>query len=174
MKKIVGYAMINFNSFSGRVTTIGDFPISVNDEHGGCYKLITVENEQGDVVNFVVSPCTYFVNQSIVSVRDWVTGYYDANAPVIMIFPPQYRALIMVLESRFQDVKVDYFDSDFLSRDGQLKLNISRNTQVLLPNGQPFTKNPANRDLIVVYSYSTRSIPAQTTPSKIIVWCSEL
>ncbi|MBY0099625.1 hypothetical protein [Mesobacillus maritimus] len=161
--------MTNFYSFQGTVTMIDDFNIGQNGE--GCYKFITVENGMGSVVNFVVTPNTYFVDHVIVSVGDTVTGYYDGDAPVPLIYPPQYRALIMVKEQPTQNVKVDFFNTQLVSRDGQLKLNLSPYTQILLTNGQPFTRNPANRDLIVIYGPSTKSIPAQTTPYRIIVLC---
>lgn len=163
------WGMTNFYSFQGTVTMIQDFNIGQNGE--GCNKLITVENEMGSVVNFVVTPTTYFVDHVIVAIGDRITGYYDGDAPVPLIYPPQYRALIMVKDSPFQNVKVDFFNQQFMSKDGQLKLNLSSYTQVLLTNGQPFSRNPANRDLIVIYGPSTKSIPAQTTPYRIIVLC---
>lgn len=163
--------MINFTSFHGTVTMISDFMIGLNGEGEGCYKLISVDNGYGSLVNFVVSPTTYFVDHVMVTVGDRVTGYYDANAPVPLIFPPQYRALVMAKDNPYQNVKIDYFNSQLESSDGQLKLNISPYTQVLLTNGQAFTRNAANRNLIVIYGPATKSIPAQTTPYKIIVWC---
>ncbi len=163
--------MINFTSFHGTVTMISDFMIGLNGEGEGCYKLISVDNGHGALVNFVVSPTTYFVDHVIVAVGDRITGYYDANAPVPLIFPPQYRALVMAKDNPYQNVKIDYFNSQLESSDGQLKLNISSYTQILLTNGQAFTSNPANRNLIVIYGPATKSIPAQTTPYKIIVWC---
>jgi hypothetical protein len=102
---------------------------------------------------------------------DLVTGFYDANAAVAMIFPPQLRAIVMARDSRYQNVKVDYFNSQLVSSDNSLSLNISPYTQIVLENGQAFTKIPANRNLIVVYGPTTKSIPAQTTPYEIIVIC---
>ena len=160
--------MVNFFSFSGTVAAIDEFMIG-NGE--GCTQLMTVQNDNGDIVNFVVSPTTYFVDQAMVSIGDRVTGYYDGNAPAILIYPPQYPALVVVKESPYQNVKVGYFDNQLVSSDGQLKLNLSPQTSVILRNGQRFTQYPAGRNLIVVYGASTRSIPAQTTPSTIIVWC---
>ncbi|PLS17396.1 hypothetical protein CVD28_12625 [Bacillus sp. M6-12] len=165
--------MVNLNSFRGTVTMISDFMISPNDEKAGCYKLFTVENETGETVNFVVSPTTYVVDHAMVAAGDRVTGYYDANAPVPLIYPPQYRALVMVRESPYQNVKADYFNEQLISSDGMLKLNLSPNTLIILPNGQAFSRYPANRNLIVIYGPSTKSIPAQTTPYKIIVMCWE-
>ena len=163
--------MVNFLFFHGTVTAINDFSVTANNEDEGCYKLLSVENQNREVVNFVVSPTTYFVNHAMVSVGDRVTGYYDGDAPVPLIYPPQYRALIMVKETPYQNVKVSYFNNQLVSADGQLKLNIAPTTPILLTNGQPFSKNPANRNLIVIYGPTTRSIPAQTTPYQIIVWC---
>ena len=162
---------INFQQFNGFVTQIDDFITSSNDEQAGCYKMFSVQNDAGSMVNFIVSPDTYLVDHTTVSVGDWVTGYYDGDAPVPLIYPPQYRALIIVRESPYQQVKVDYFDHDLLSSDGQLILNIAPNTSTLLTNGQAFTNNVANRNLIVSYGPTTMSIPAQTMPYKVIVYC---
>ncbi|WP_413305459.1 hypothetical protein AA0X95_03605 [Bacillus sp. 1P10SD] len=163
--------MINFYSFHGTVTMISDFFTGQTGEGEGCYQLMSVENGVGGTVNFVVSPTTYFVDHAMVKVGDRVTGYYDGNAPVPLIYPPQYRALVMVKDSPYQNVKVSYFDSQLVSSDGQLRLNLSPYTQMVLTNGQLFSKSPANRDLIVIYGPATKSIPAQTTPYRIIVLC---
>lgn len=166
-----GINMVSFKSFYGTITMINDFMTGQNGEEEGCYKLVSVDNGFGELVNFVVSPSTYFVDHAMIAVGDTVTGYYDANAPVPFIYPPQYRALIMVKETPFQNVKVDYFNNQLISSDGQLKLNLSPTTPILLTNNQIFSKNPINRNLIVIYGPSTKSIPARTSPYKIIVWC---
>lgn len=163
--------MVNFFSFRGTVTEINDFIVGANGEGEGCYTLMAVDNGAGASVNFVVSPSTYFVNQEMVSVGDTITGYYDGDAPVPLIYPPQYRALIVVKDDPYQNIKVDYFNSQLVSRDGQLQLNLSPFTPISLRNGQPFNKSIANRNLIVSYGPTTRSIPAQTTPYWVIVWC---
>ena len=163
--------MINFQAFRGTVTMISDFMIGSNDEGAGCYTLMSVDNGSGNSVNFVISPTTYFVDHAMVAVGDRITGYYDGNTALPLIFPPQYRALIIVKDNPNQQVKIDYFNSQFESSDGQLKLNISPYTPIVMTNGQAFTKSPANRNLIVIYGPTTRSIPAQTTPYEIIVWC---
>lgn len=165
--------MAAFLSFSGIITMINDFPTGAEGP-SGCYKLMTVQNGDGDIVNFVVTPDTYFVDHTMVRAGDPVIGFYDANAPVPLIYPPQYEAIVMAKVTRGQNVKVDYFNNQMLSSDGMLRLNIAPYTQILLENGQAFTQNPANRNLIVVYGATTASIPAQTTPSKIIVMCRQM
>jgi len=162
--------MIDFYSFTGIVAAISNFETQ-NYENEGCNQWMSVSNGNDGIVNFVVSPDTYFADQEVVRVGDFVTGYYNGNAPAILIYPPQYPALVVVKYNPYQNVKADYFNSHFISSDGQLKLNIAPYTKIMLKNGQPFTGNPANRNLIAFYGVSTRSIPAQTTPTKIVVWC---
>lgn len=160
--------MTNFLSFKGVVTTINNVNFDEGDQ-SGCHQFFTIENSQGEIVNFVVSPSTYFVGQ--VNIGDFVTGYYDGDLPVILIYPPQYQAMVIVKEEQGQNVKVDYFNSQLLSSDNQLQLNISPYTPIFLTNGVTFNQNPDNRDLIVIYRSTTFSIPAQTSPDRIIVLC---
>lgn len=166
-----GKEMKKYGSFSGTVTLIQDFSGGSDDELQGCFKLMSLLNDDGSIVNFVISPTTYFLDHVMVSVGDHVTGFYDVNVPVILIYPPQYQALIIVKNNPYQNVKVDYFNSQLVSSDGQLRLNISSYTPIVLQNNQPFTLSLANRNLLVVYRSATFSIPAQTTPDKIIVLC---
>jgi hypothetical protein len=163
--------MTNFLSFSGAVTAISDFFTGQRGEMEGCNKLFTVKDESGSIVNFVVTPSTYFINQETVMIGDKVTGYYNGDLPAILIYPPQYQALVIVKEYPDRNVKVSYFDHQLLSSDGQLQLHLSPFTPILMSNGQLFSKYPGNRDLVVIYGPTTRSIPAQTTPYRIIVLC---
>ena len=163
--------MKKFQSFHGVITAIDDFLIDESGEGTGCYKLMSVQDGYGSIVNFVVSPGTYFVDHEMVAIGDGITGFYDANAPVPLIFPPQFNAIIMVRDTPYQNVKVDYFNNQLVSSDNYLRLNIAPYTRIVLENNQAFNRNPANRNLIVVYGATTKSIPAQTTPYEIIVMC---
>lgn len=162
--------MIKFFSFSGIVTAIDNVALW-NNENVGCNQMMSVRDKNDNIVNFVISPDTYFADGEVVRVGDFVTGYYNGNAPTILIYPPQFSALIVMKYDPEQFVKIDYFDGMLISSDGQLKLNIAPYTNIILKNGQPFMGSIANRNLIVFYQMTTRSIPAQTTPSKIVVWC---
>ena len=162
---------MDFQSFRGRITSIENFLVDINEDNPGCYKLFSVEDGKGAIVNFVVMPRTYFVDHIMLHTGDMVTGFYDANAAAPLIYPPRFRAIVMAKDSRNYSVKVSYFNEELISSDGALKLNITPSTQLMLENGQRFTGSPANRNLIVIYGSSTRSIPAQTTPYRIIVMC---
>lgn len=167
---IGGIKVTNFQSFSGVITMISDFATGINEE-AGCNKLVSVDNGYGALVNFVMTPDTYVVDYVMLSVGDRITGFYDIDAPAPLIFPPQFRAIVMAKDTPYQNIKVSYFNSQLESSDGKLKLNIAPSTQIVLRNGQAFTKYPSNRNLIVVYGPTTKSIPAQTIPYKIIVVC---
>src|SRR5699024_10951103 len=161
--------MIQFKAFTGTVVSMNDLNSSEYGE--GCSKMIALQNEEDAPVNFILTPSTYVVNQDMIAIGDTVTGYYDANAPAILIYPPQYQALIMVKEQTYQNVKVSYFNSGLISNDHQLKLIIMTYTQIITINVEAFTGNIANRTLSVKYSDSNKSIHAQNTPYKIIVLC---
>ncbi|GFP76498.1 hypothetical protein [Clostridium fungisolvens] len=160
-----------FASFSGIVRRIEDFYPAPNDPSVSCYYLMSLESKEHGPLNFVISPGTYFVDHEIVEVGDDVTGFYDATKPAILIYPPQFPAIVMTKNSSQQNVTVDYFNNDLISSDGMLKLNISPSTEVFLTNDQPFERPLENRNLVVIFGPTTKSIPAQTTPYRIIVLC---
>lgn len=112
---------------------------------------------------------TYYINNEEIRLESEVTGYYDANAMMIMIYPPQYEAVAIQVSNQEQNLKVDLFDANLTSADHMLKLNISKDTLVVTKDGKVFNGELANRKLAVFYRTSTKSIPAQTTPSKVVV-----
>jgi len=162
-----------FNSFTGTVKELTD------NTNGSTNTL--VENKDGTQANFIISESTYFVYNVKIEVGTEITGYYEAGRPMIMIYPAQYSIEIVApaIEGK-NNIKADKFDKDLLSADKTLKLNISEDTEILWENGtlMNWIVKPtileletalSNRKLIVLYDFTTKSIPAQTTPNKIIV-----
>lgn len=162
---------MQFLSFTGTVTKIQNLEMGMQGGASRCMQLFTVEDHQGTIVNFLISQDTYFLHHEMIEEGDQITGYYDANAPVPLIYPPQYNAIVIAKVTAQYFVKVAHFNEYLISEDGQLQLNISQRTQRLFENGQRFEGDIRNRNLIVVYGPTTRSIPAQTTPYEIIVLC---
>lgn len=152
-------------SVQGVVTDISNF------DNGGCTKLFSIESRNGDITNFVVFPETYFINNIRVRTGMFITIFYDSNIPAVLIFPPRYNAAVVALTDNSRFIKVDRFNRELVSQDGELKLNISPSTEIIIQNNQTFEGNIGGRDLVVIYRNSTRSIPAQTNPEKIIVLC---
>ena len=96
--------MKNLNYFSGRITMIKDYLIDEGAQEAGYYKLISVINRFGFIVNFMVSPNTYFVDNAMISVGDRITGFFDANAPFPLVFRPQYKAIAIVKDTPYVNI----------------------------------------------------------------------
>lgn len=135
-----------------------------------CELLVAVRTQQG-IINILVSSDTYVIKNITLRTGMPIVAFYDANVPVPLIFPPQYRAAAIGRRLLNETIMMDYFDSNLVGTNNSLKLNVSPSTRILSSNGQTFTCNITNRVLIVYYQTTTRSIPPQTTPSKIIVMC---
>lgn len=152
------------NSVSGVILSIMPFSGDC------CANLVSIRTSNG-VVNVVVSRDTYVVDSSRLRQGMMVTAFYNPNLPTPMIFPPQYRAEVIAIRLPEEQVVMEYFDQERVARDGSLKINIDRNTTIVTPNGQRYECNPAGNTLIVFFSSTTRSLPPQTTPRKIVVFC---
>lgn len=100
-----------------------------------------------------------------------VAAFYDGSLPVPLIFPPQYMAQLVTLLGRDEEIMLNFFNRNLLSADGALQLNIANSTAVETINGQRFTCSLGNRTLLVYYRVTTRSIPPQTTPRRVVVLC---
>lgn len=165
--------MAAFEAYTGIATAIDNF---WTDTQGpsGCLKIMTIETREAGTINFIVEPSTYFVNGVVIRIGDKITGFYDPNIPVPMIFPPQYRALVITRYSRIQNVIVDYFNHKLISSDGAFQLSISSSTRLSLPNRQPFTSSLENRNLVVIFGnapYYFPSVPKRILPWQVIVLC---
>lgn len=98
------------------------------------------------------------------------TAYQDANKPMLMIYPPQYEPFLMVLEKGEGNVLQTSVNKEFETIDNTLKLNISKETKILDKEMNKIEKETiVGKNILVFYKNTTRSIPAQTTPDKIIV-----
>lgn len=135
-----------------------------------CQIIASVRTEQG-IINVIVAPDTYVINNVTLRPGMTITAFYDANVPVPLIFPPQYHAVAIGRRILNESITMDFFNNNLVNSDNTLKLNLSPSTRILSSNGQRFTCDIRNRVLIVYYQTTTRSIPAQTTPSKVIVMC---
>ncbi|EON74170.1 copper amine oxidase N-terminal domain-containing protein [Lysinibacillus sphaericus] len=102
---------------------------------------------------------------------DKVVAYTFANKPQKAIYPPQFNPDVIIVETEEAGfVEVDYFFEDLTNTYDILKLNIAENTELLNIKGEKVTaEDLAEKHLVVFYTASTKSIPAQTTPSKVIV-----
>lgn len=137
-----------------------------------CNQMVTV-NTRNNINNFVLSSNTTVIDSTRLRPRMPVTVFYDSSLPVPLIFPPQYRAELITSMRSDETVMLNFFRRNLIAADNSLRLNLSRNTEILTLNGQPYSCNPGNHFLLVYYSVTTRSIPPQTTPRRIIVLCAD-
>lgn len=144
--------------------------INVSRGNDCCTQMISLRAENG-VVNFMVGPDTFVVESRQLRPGMQVAAFYDRNLPVPLIFPPQYRAQIITVTGRNEQVMLNFFDGNLLAQDRSLQLNIADRTVIRTANGQIFPCSPGNQNLLVYYTVTTRSIPPQTTPGKIVVLC---
>ncbi|HZK01743.1 MAG TPA: copper amine oxidase N-terminal domain-containing protein [Anaerovoracaceae bacterium] len=154
---------VRYLSYTGTVVEIRDRGIQDNS------KFISLKNENGQPTNVIVSDNTYVFEGADINVGSLITVYYDANKPMILIYPPQYNAEVVIVENGERNIKFDVFDNDLISSDNFLKLIPCKSTEILSQDGKPYVGSLENQKLITVYGAATKSIPAQTTPDKIIV-----
>lgn len=129
---------------------------------------VTVEDSKGDITNFAMSKDTYVVDFETLAIGMDCTFWYPFDAPAPLIFPPRYSAAVAAVNKDGRNIKVDCFDDNFVSAGRDLQIHIE-GVEVLTTNNQVYYGCPAGRNLVVFYENTTRSIPAQTTPDRVIV-----
>ncbi len=135
-----------------------------------CYsQMVSLRTENG-TVNFMVGQETIIIDNKQLRRGMRIAAFYDSSQPAILIFPPQYNAVMITALGREEQIMLNYFDRNLLAADRSLQLNVAGNTNIETVNGQKFNCNIRDRVLLVYYTITTRSIPPQTTPSRIIVF----
>ena len=98
---------------------------------------------------------------------------YSANSPMGMSLPPYLGSVTAVVANADADnMMVGHFGDDLTDETNKLQLNISDETRILNMEGAKIKLSAAdvkNRDALVFYDITTRSIPAQTTPSLVLL-----
>ncbi len=132
-------------------------------------QFISIIDENDNPANIIVGNSTYVVDNVELTEGTQVIYFYDATKPMILIYPPQINADVVAVMDDSRIIKVDVFNNDLVSQDNMLKLNISAETEVVLPDGSAYVGGLENQKLAVIYDVSTKSIPAQTNPKKVVV-----
>lgn len=161
--------MSRFSPIEGLVTSIT--PLQSGTTTSYCAFLVYIQTRYQEVYQVVVTSSTYVLNQRPIRRGDTIIAFYDTTAPMPLINPPQYRAVAVVFPERGEYAMFDYFDGNLRNSDNTLVLNLSGTTSMQLPNGQYYLGSPGCRYLLVLYTATTRSIPARTTPHRIVVFC---
>lgn len=168
--------MSRYTPTSGTVTQI-DW-LDTDPYQIGCSLVFTLESYDQGTVHMVVDGSTYVLDDQPIQVGDQVTFFYPLDVPVPLIYPPRYQAAAAVHTPCGTYATLDVFtqspmNGQLTNEDDTLRLNLGRRTWLSLPNGQPFGGSLSGKLLLVLYSATTRSIPAQTTPDRIVVFCPQ-
>ncbi|MFJ7827341.1 stalk domain-containing protein [Psychrobacillus sp. NPDC096623] len=100
-----------------------------------------------------------------------IEAYYDKNKPMILIYPAQISPELVIVhdEKKFGSVKVGKFDEELRSLDNELNLKVNNNTILENTAGEKIElQDLSGKELIVFYTMATKSIPAQTIPTKVV------
>lgn len=161
-----------FITTSGKITEISD------TEDGN--KVVTIDNENGGL-RFVVAPTTFLVDRvsNTVVTADTLTKdmqvmvVYGANSPMGMSMPPYLGNVTAVVTNADQgNINVGLFNDELVNEADKLQLNIADGTQILSSLGTKMilsADDVKGKNAMVFYDITTRSIPAQTSPSLVVL-----
>lgn len=158
---------MNFEHLTPVVGTITNITTYNND---CCSQFISLSVE-GQPVNIIMDNDTFVVDTMRIMPGMRIAAFYDTTQPVPLIYPPQYTADLITVLRPEEDVAMGYFDESLTASDNSLKLNIYPSTIISTLNGQAYLCSTANHYLLVYYAATTRSIPPQTAPIRIVVLC---
>lgn len=102
---------------------------------------------------------------------DKVSAYTHAEKPMIMIYPPQYTPDVVIVENdEANTAVVGIFDDELVDPYLKLQLSVDEGADISSASGDKVKANDLKgKDLLVFYKEATRSIPAQTTPEKVVI-----
>lgn len=156
---------------SGKVTDI------VTDQEA---TTITIENDDMGMV-FHVSKNVFVIDKktnSYGSVSDikkgmTITAVIDKMSPMTMSLPPQTGGAIgFILNSDQGFVDLSTYNNELVNFENTLKLNIDKETRIVDVKGTKKlfgAEDLKGSECLVLYTVSTRSIPAQTTPVFVMI-----
>lgn len=139
----------------------------------GCTLYVTVEDDDGNTAVFTVTKDTCVIDG--VTLREGMRAgfWYRADAPMPLIYPPRYYAVVAARMGRDRRIDVSHYNDSLVNAEQTLQLVPDRSVELRTANHQIFMGKPGGRDLAVIYTASTKSIPAQTTPIQIVVLCDD-
>ena len=143
--------------------------------------IVTMDNEMGGL-RFAVASNTIIINREdgFYMTADQleegmaVSVVYDMNSPMGMSMPPYLgNVAAVVANADFGSVAVGHFDENLTDWANKLQLNIdNERTPITNMQGSRIRLTDADvkdKDALVFYDFTTRSIPAQTTPSFVLI-----
>lgn len=162
-----------FLSESGKIVSV-----EKNEKDGSC--VVEITNKQGGL-RFAMDANSLILDRKTggnLKVADLTEGMevaviYEANSPMGMSLPPYLGNVTAVVANADADnMMVGHFGEDLTDRTSKLHLNISDETRILNLEGAKIrlsAEDVKNQDALVFYDVTTKSLPAQTTPSLVLL-----
>lgn len=162
-----------FLSESGKIVSV-----EKNEKDGSC--VVEITNKQGGL-RFAMDANSLILDRKTggnLKVADLTEGMevaviYEANSPMGMSLPPYLGNVTAVVANADADnMMVGHFGEDLTDRTSKLQLNISDETRILNLEGAKIrlsAEDVKNQDALVFYDVTTKSLPAQTTPSLVLL-----
>lgn len=141
---------------------------------------ITIENDDMGMV-FSVSPHIFIIDQNTkkytqieeIKVGTKLTAIIDKMAPMTLSIPPMTSGVAgFILNSDVGSVDLSVYNDKLVNVENTLALKINKDTTIVSENGAKrlYTADDLKqKECLVLYSISTRSIPAQTTPEFVMI-----
>ncbi len=163
-------AVEGFMTEVGQVCTITErdngYELQVGDENGTIFYL------KKDIRVFDVASGT-FKKVGDLKKDMTVSVVYPKDAPMMLSLPARCSAAqVVIIHSETANLEVGYFNDELVNEENTLALNIADSTIIKsITDDKKSLKveNIRNKDLMVIYENTTRSIPAQTTPKMVFV-----
>lgn len=141
---------------------------------------VEIANENGGLL-FALSPTTTLVNRENGSLMTMdqlekdmeVMVVYPADTPVGMSLPPYVGNIqAVVVNPTKGSISIGTFDEELINVKDKVQLHIDKTTNILTTLGTKSildAKDIVGKNAIVFYDAATKSIPAQTTPSFVLL-----
>lgn len=154
--------------------------VSVEKSGTDGVSVVEIENKNGGL-RFAVDANSLILDRkdgSYKTVADLTEGMevavvYSANSPMGMSLPPYLGSVTAVVANADADnMMVGHFGDDLTDKTNKLQLNISDETRILNMEGAKIklsAEDVKNQDALVFYDVTTKSLPAQTTPSLVLL-----
>jgi hypothetical protein len=158
-----------YMSITGKITDVTEAPAEGQpaSEQG---QLVKISYGAESAANFFIQSDSYNFTGVAPSKDLSFIGFYNTQLPITLIYPPTYGTVVYAVDlPDGQSIKVDKFDENMLSYDKDLKLNIGDTTKIITPDGKKYDGGLTDKRLAVLYAITTRSMPPQTTPLRIVV-----
>ena len=155
----------NYRQLTGTVTAVSD---------AGTYKKFRIQTAEEEY-DILFTPETVIINNEGSPIElaegQTFTAFVNLNKPMMMIYPPSYSPEVIVVETSDKGLfKQGQFNEAYVSEALQFKLILDAQTEIVNVQGENVAaKDIVDKDVIVFYTRSTRSIPEQAPINKIIV-----